>query len=50
MSNRLFSTLHDRMWRKLSHNPLCPAVLPELFKRVTKAKKQPSESKRRAMQ
>lgn len=50
MSNRLISTLHERMWRKLSCNPLRPAVLRELFKRVTKAQKQPSESKRSAMQ
>ncbi len=41
MSKRLLNTLNRRMWRELS---LRPAVLRELFKRLTK------ERKRRAMQ
>lgn len=44
MSKRLLNTLNGRMWRELSRNPLRPAVLRELFKRLTK------ESKRREMQ
>lgn len=44
MSKRLLNTLNRRMWRELSRNPLRPAVLRELFKRLTK------ESKRREMQ
>lgn len=44
MSKRLLNTLNRRMWRELSRNPLRPAVLRELFKRLTK------EYKRRAMQ
>ncbi|MGY6039417.1 hypothetical protein [Aeromonas sp. AE23HZ002T15] len=43
MSNRLLKTLNGRMWCELSRNPLRPAVLRELFKRVTKAQKQPGE-------
>ncbi|MNR31478.1 hypothetical protein D3C85_1489900 [compost metagenome] len=43
MSNRLLNTLNRRMWRELSHRPLRPAVLRELFKRLTKAQKQPGE-------
>ncbi|BCO14602.1 hypothetical protein RIMD111065_29580 [Aeromonas hydrophila] len=43
MSNRLINTLNGRMWRELSRNPLRPAVLRELFKRVTKTQKQPGE-------
>jgi hypothetical protein len=43
MSNRLSNTLNIRMWRELSRNPLRPAVLRELFKRLTKAQKQPGE-------
>ncbi|CAJ1928386.1 hypothetical protein CKOHBEJN_03806 [Aeromonas hydrophila] len=43
MSNRLLNTLNGRMWRELSRNPLRPAVLRELFKRVTKAQKQSDE-------
>ena len=44
MSKRLLNTLNRRMWRELSRNPLRPAVLRELFKRLTK------ERKRRVMQ
>ena len=44
MSERLINTLNGRMWRELSRNPLRHAVLLELFKRVTKARKQPGES------
>ncbi|MGL6381118.1 hypothetical protein ACSZMU_02220 [Aeromonas caviae] len=44
MSNRLINTLNGRVWRELSRNPLRPAVLRELFKRVTKAQKQPGKS------
>lgn len=44
MSKRLLNTLNRRMWRELSRNPLRPAVLRELFKRLTKVRK------RRAMQ
>lgn len=43
MSNRLINTLNWRIWRELSLSPLRPAVLRELFKRVTKAQKQPGE-------
>lgn len=43
MSNRLINVLNSRMWRELSRNPLRPAVLRELFKRVTKAQKQQGE-------
>lgn len=43
MSNRLTNALNSRMWRELSRNPLRLAVLRELFKRVTKAQKQPGE-------
>ncbi|MFM4747298.1 hypothetical protein ACEUDE_05215 [Aeromonas veronii] len=39
MSERLINTLNGRMWRELSRNPLRPAVLRELFKRVTKAQR-----------
>lgn len=44
MSKRLLNTLNRRMWCELSRNPLRPAVLRELFKRLTK------ERKRREMQ
>lgn len=44
MSHRLTDTLNRRMWRELSRSPLRPAVLRELFKRLTKARKQPGES------
>ncbi|WP_336988090.1 hypothetical protein [Aeromonas hydrophila] len=44
MSKQLLNTLNRRMWCELSRNPLRPAVLRELFKRLTK------ENKRRAMQ
>lgn len=44
MSNRLINALNVRMWHELSRNPQRPAVLRELFKRLTKAQKQPGES------
>ncbi|WP_429234133.1 hypothetical protein [Aeromonas salmonicida] len=44
MSNRLINALNVRMWRELSRNPQRPAVLQELFKRLTKALKQPGEN------
>lgn len=43
MSNRLINALTCRMWRELSRHPLRPAVLRELFKRLTKAQKQSYE-------
>lgn len=42
--NRLTHSLRKRVWRELSRSPLRPAVLRELFKRLTKAQKQPGES------
>ncbi|MEL3925764.1 hypothetical protein V1669_13255 [Aeromonas enteropelogenes] len=46
MNNRQITTLNGRMWRELSRNPLRPAVLRALFKRLTKAQKQPDERSR----
>ncbi len=43
MSERRIDALSRRIWRELSRNPLRPAVLLELFKRVTKAQKQSGE-------
>ena len=43
MNNRLINALNVRMWHELSRNPLRPTVLRELFKRLTKAQKQPGE-------
>ncbi|VXA77153.1 conserved hypothetical protein [Aeromonas salmonicida] len=44
MSNRLINALNVRMWHELSRNPQRPAVLRELFRRLTKAQKQTGES------
>ena len=44
MSERRIDALRRRIWRELYRVPVRLAVLRELFKRVTKAQKQPGES------
>jgi hypothetical protein len=41
--NRLTHALRQRVWRELSRSPQRPAVLRELFKRLTKAQRQSGE-------
>lgn len=43
MSSCLIAALRSRIWGELSRNPLRPSVLRELFKRASKAQKQPGE-------